>query len=101
MKYLVLLTPAPGRSREEFAAHHIEETKAVWAAYRGGLLREMYFQANPTVATLIYEAADEAAVNAEVDRLPMVEVGLLDRQVVQLGPWLPFEALFDKALMPG
>jgi hypothetical protein len=101
MKFLTLLTPAANRTLAEFTPLLVEEEQILWAAYREGRLREFYFQPAPLVITLVYEAADEAAVNAELDALPMIKAGLLDRQVITLGPWLPLEIIFDKTVMPG
>ncbi|CPR14088.1 hypothetical protein JMY81_12305 [Brenneria goodwinii] len=100
MKFLALLTPAPHRAMSEFGPFLIEEEQVVWAAYRDGKLREFYFQSAPTVITLVYEVKDEAALHAELDSLPMIKAGLLERQVIALGPWLPLEVVFDKSLMP-
>jgi hypothetical protein len=99
MKFLVLLTPAAQRTLAEFAPYAIEEEIAIWGAYRNGQLRECYFQSSPPEVTLIYEAADVADVHIELDRLPMIKAGLLERRVVHLGPWLPIEAVFDRTIM--
>ena len=99
MKYLALLTPTSTAKREDFGPLMIAEEKIVWAAYCAGRLREFYIQPNPTVVSLIFEAPDRAAVDADLDLLPMMKAGLLDRRVVEMGPWQPLEALFDKRLM--
>lgn len=99
MKILVILTPKEGKTRDDFAPFFVDEAKAVWSSYKNGDLREFYFQQSPLVVTLIYEAIDLHSVNIEVDSLPMVEFGLLDRQVIQLGPLLPLEAIFEKTII--
>ena len=99
MKYLVLLTPAAGKKVEDIAPHMVAEIKAVWESYNNGVLREFYFSPGPPVVTLIYEVADEATLHSELDRLPMIQEHLLDRQVVALGPFVQFQALFDKSLL--
>jgi hypothetical protein len=99
MKYLALLTPSPGRTLDEFGPYFVPEERVVWASYRDERLREAYFQPTPPAVILIYEAADSASVDAELDQLPMVKARLLDRQIFHLGPWLPLEKVFDKKLM--
>lgn len=94
MKFLVLLAPAPGRTLDDFKPHMVPEIEAVWASYLGDELREFYFSKDPQVVTLIYELPSAEAVHGAVDALPMVEAGLLDRQVVQLGPFHQIAALF-------
>lgn len=94
MKFLVLLTPAAGKAKDDFQPHMIAEIEAVWMSYLAGDLREFYFSPDPQVVTLVFEANDSAAVNRKIDELPMVEAGLLDRQIVHLGPFHQFQALF-------
>jgi len=100
MKIMALLTMAAGADRAAFGPLLVPEEQVLWAAYRTGSLREWYFQPEPLTVTLIYEAADTAAVERQVDALPMVQAGLLDRQVVTLGPWIPLEVMFDPSLHP-
>ncbi len=85
MKFLVLLTPAEGKMIEDFKPHMVPEIEAVWTSYLGDELREFYFSKDPQIVTLIYELPALEAVHHAVDALPMVEAGLLDRQVVHLG----------------
>lgn len=99
MKYLVLLTPAAGKKAEDISPHKVAEIKAVWRAYLAGTLREFYFSPAPPTVTLIYEVPDATALERELNGLPLVEFGLLDYQVIQLGPFLQFQALFDQGLM--
>ena len=100
MKIMALLTMTADAGRDAFGPLLVPEEQALWASYRQGALREWYFQPEPLAVTLIYEAADTAAVEAEIDSLPMVKAGLLDRQIVTLGPWAPLEVLFDPQFKP-
>jgi hypothetical protein len=99
MQFLVLLTPHAHTSGEAFKPYLVPEQVHVWASYRQGHLREFYFQQEPTVITMIYELPDLDGLHAELDKLPMIEAGLLDRQVVHLGAWAPLEVIFDKTLI--
>jgi hypothetical protein len=94
MKFLVLLTPVAEKTLDDFKQHMVAEIEAVWASYLGDELREFYFSRDPQVVTLIYELPSAKAVHRAVDALPMVEAGLLDRQVVHLGPFHQIAALF-------
>lgn len=98
MKYLVLLTPSVGKTLDEIVPHMVDEIKAVWADYSEGLIREFYFSPSPPIVTLVYEVPNETMLHAKLDGLPMIEEGLLDRQVVMLGPFTQLQALFDKSL---
>ena len=97
MKILALLTPAAGKTPADFGPLLVAEEKAAWAAYRAGTIREVYFQPEPLTVSLVFEAADHAAVEAALRALPMVAAGLLDTRLVTLGPWAALEALFDQA----
>lgn len=97
MKILALLTPAAGKTPADFGPLVVDEEKAVWAAYRAGTIRELYFQPEPLTVSLVFEAADHAAAKEALRAFPMVAAGLLDIRLVTLGPWTMFEALFDKA----
>ncbi len=97
MKFLVLLTPSEGKTLEDFMPHMVPEIEAVWASYLGDELREFYFSKDPQVVTLVYEMPSMEALHRAVDALPMVEEGLLDRQVVHLGPFHQIAVLFAKS----
>ena len=99
MKYLAILEPAAGKTQADFAPLVMAEGLAIWDAYRGGSLREMYFQPAPLVATLVIEAVDEAAVHIMLAMLPFVAQHLFTTKVIMLGPWLPLEKMFDASFM--
>ena len=100
MKIMAQLTMAQGADRAAFGPLLVPEEQVLWAAYREGVLREWYFQPEPLAVTLIYEVADPSEVERQIDALPMVQAGLLDRRIVTLGPWVPLEVLFDPTLRP-
>ncbi len=94
MKILAIFTMAAEADREAFPPLLVPEEQVLWASYRRGALREWYFQPQPLAVTLVYEVPSTEQVHAELDELPMVQAGLLDRQVITLGPWIPLEVLF-------
>lgn len=97
MKILALLTPVAGKTGADFQPLMVAEEKAVWALYRAGTLREMYFQPDPVIVSLVFEAGNPTEVDAALQSFPMVQAGLLEIQIVTLGPWMPLEALFEAA----
>ncbi len=96
MKILALLTPAAGKTPADFGPLVVAEEKAAWDAYRAGTIRDVFFQPEPLTVSLVFEAADHAAVEAALKVFPMVAAGLLDIHLVTLGPWTTLETLFDK-----
>jgi len=98
MKIMALLTPKPTADLTAFGPLLVLEEQVLWGWYKAETLREWYFQTGPVTITLIFEAADFTTVDRDLDALPMIKAGLLDRRVIALGPWLPLEVIFDKAL---
>ena len=99
MKILALLTPAAGTTPADYGPLLVAEEKAVWAAYKAGVVRDLYFQPEPLTVNLVFEAADHAAVQAELAAFPMMAANLLDIRLVTLGPWTMLEMLFDRSLL--
>ncbi|WP_313572646.1 hypothetical protein [Pantoea piersonii] len=97
MKFLVLLTPVAGREPAEFKPYAVAEMQAVWNDYKAGTLREIYFSSSPLIISVIYETSSRDELEQSVARLPMVEVGLLSFQLIELGPMHSFEVLFAPA----
>jgi hypothetical protein len=94
MRYIALLTPVAGAKPEDFAQYSLQEERHVWQLYAKGVIRHMYFQADPIRVVLDFEASDKAAVQAELAELPMVMAGLFASEVIMLGAWLPLAVLF-------
>jgi len=90
MKIQALLTPKRTATPNDFEHYMVQEEQAVWAAYANGDLREMYFQAEPLVVTLVFEANDKNKVRNLLQSFPMVAAQLFDIQLVTLGYWAPF-----------
>ncbi|MDR5806577.1 hypothetical protein [Caballeronia sp. LZ001] len=99
MKYLALLELGPDQQISALGPHLLREEIAVWDAYRRGALREMYYQKDPLVVSLVLESAGTEAVRSELAKLPLIRHELLQARIVTMGPWLPLEKLFDKNLL--
>lgn len=96
MKILLLLTPKPDAGPDEFKPLVVPEEKAVWPLYTAGVIREMYFQPEPTRVALVFEAANKDEVRTHIAAFPMVKAGLFDVDLIELGPWRQIEALFAR-----
>lgn len=97
MKFIALLTPRAGKTEVDFLDLRLAEERRVWELYSGGVIREMHFQPQPLRVALQFEADGAEVVHRHLATLPMVDAGLFDVDVMQLGPWLPFAALFGPA----
>jgi hypothetical protein len=94
MKIMASITLRPGVDRAATQPFIVAEEEHVWADFVAGRLREMYFQDDPVVVTLIFEAAARAEVEGWLAAYPMVAAGLFDIELRELGPWWPLKALF-------
>jgi hypothetical protein len=94
MKVLLLDRPLPGATFEKYQPHIVNEVRHSWAAYKSGLIREIYFrQDRPGVAIMAEAASVEEAKKAFSD-LPLVKAGLIDWDVIPLGAFVNWELLF-------
>jgi hypothetical protein len=94
MKLLCLDVPQPGASLEKYQPHMQEEARHAWHLYKGGIVREIYFrQDRPGVAIIVEcESVDDA--RTALREFPLAKAGLIDWDVIPLGPFLNWESLF-------
>ena len=59
-----------------------------------GFLRSVHFIKGPAGAVLLFEAGDEKEVESHVGRLPLVEAGVVNVEILSLTPFTGFAALF-------
>ena len=55
MKILAIEKEFDGKKAEDFQPHLEAEARQVWELYKKGVIREIYFQADPKSAVLILE----------------------------------------------
>ncbi|WP_238176965.1 hypothetical protein [Kribbella sp. VKM Ac-2566] len=64
------------------------EARYVWAHYATGAVREFYHRADKLGAVLMLEVADiQQTARQVLEELPMLQAGLLTREVVQASIW--------------
>jgi hypothetical protein len=97
MRIVALEQPVPGVADTRFSDAILRaEAEAVWALYRGGAIRELYFRADRHAAVLFLEAADLAAARGIVEQLPLVRERLIEFELVPLEAYPGFERLFAR-----
>ncbi len=90
---------AIGRPRHEADAaaqigrHAAAEMRELWELYRDGAVREMYSPGGPG-AVLVLEAGDRAGAEAVLGRLPLVQAGVVEFEVIELHPFAALAILF-------
>lgn len=82
-----------------FGEHHREllreEAAHVWFLKKQGILREIWFSVHEHVAVLLLECATEEEARQYLDKLPLVQAGLITFDVIPLRSYDGFERLFD------
>lgn len=94
MKVLALEKEVPGVTEAAFKPYLKEEAARVWALYRDGTLREMYFRQDEPSAVLILECEGAEEAQRVLDTLPLVREGLITFDVIPLAPYPGFSRLF-------
>jgi muconolactone delta-isomerase len=75
---------------DEFAAHIEAERERVRELYFDGVVRSIWSRKDAAGAVMLLECADEAAARAAVSSLPLAQRGMLEVQILPLGPYPAF-----------
>ena len=75
MKFLALEHELPTAAAAQFQMHLRAEAARVWELYQAGVLREIYFRADQTLAVLMLECADAGGAREALSSLPLVAAG--------------------------
>lgn len=94
MKFLCLDLPQPGASLEQYQPHMLNEVRHSWQLYKDGLVRDIYFRQDRPGVAIIAEAESMDALKAVLREFPLALAGLIDWDVIPLGPFVNWEALF-------
>ena len=96
MKILAMEIEAEGVRPEEFQPHLREEARGVWGLYQSGVIRELYFRDDRSVAVLMLECRDVKEAQQFLSSLPLVQAGLIRFETVPLAPYPGFARLFSE-----
>ena len=94
MKLLCLDIPRSDATLEEYAPHLQEEVRHTWTLYRSGIVRDIYFRQDRPGVAIIAECASVEDARAILRGVPLARAGLLDWEVIPLGPFTNWEMLF-------
>ena len=94
MKFLCLDIPQPGATMDKYQPHLVDEARHAWTLYKGGILREMYFRQDRPGVAFIAEADSAEAAKQALRGFPLAEAGLIEWDVIPLGPFVNWELLF-------
>jgi muconolactone delta-isomerase len=77
-------------SDAQFAEHIEAERGRVRELYRDGVVRAIWTRKDVAGAVMLIEALDETTAHQAVDSLPLAQRGMLEVQIVPLGPYPAF-----------
>ena len=96
MKILAIEKDTPGTTEEQFAPHLKAEAARAWQLYESGSIRELYFCEEQSIAVLVLECRDADEARDVLNSLPLVQQGLIDFDLLPLGPYPGFARLFER-----
>ena len=97
MKLLCLDIPQPGASLEKYQPHLVAEARHTWQLYKSGILRDLYFRQDRPGVAFIAECDSVEAARQALREFPLAKAGLIDWEVIPLGPFVNWELLFASA----
>ena len=96
MKMLCLDVPQPGATLEKYMPFLQDEVRHGWELYKSGFTRDIYFRQDRPGVAIVAEAESVDAARAELAQFPLAKAGLIDWEVIPLGPMVNWEILFAK-----
>ncbi|QPC02616.1 superoxide dismutase [Xylella fastidiosa subsp. multiplex] len=94
MKLLCLDVPQPGASLEKYQPYMLDEVRHGWQMYKSDIIRDIYFRQDRPGVVFIVEAESVDAARKTLSKFPLAEAGLIGWDVIPLGPFVNWEALF-------
>jgi hypothetical protein len=94
MRLLCLDVPLPGGSPETYHPHLLEEVRHGWQLYKTGFVRDIYFRQDRAGVAIIAESDSVAAARQALAEFPLAKAGLIDWEIIPLGPFVGWESLF-------
>ena len=72
------------------------EARHTWEMYKSGKFREIYFRTDHPGAVIILECENVDEAKKLMADLPLVKAGYIEFEYIPVGPFTPFEGLFEK-----
>ncbi len=94
MKLLCLDIPQPGASLDQYQPHMLNEARHAWKLHSSGIVRDIYLRQDRPGVAIIAECDSVEAARKALRELPLAQAGLIDWEVIPLGPFLNWEMLF-------
>ena len=86
---------ASGVTLEDTVSYTKDEAKLAWEYYTTGRYRQMYGRLDEGGVVVIMEAKNMEEAYKAVDQMPLVKNGLVEYDLIPLGSFFPWTALFN------
>ncbi|HLP17735.1 MAG TPA: superoxide dismutase [Bacteroidota bacterium] len=97
MKFLCLDRPLPDATFDKYQPHLINEVRHTWEAYKKGTIRDIYFRQDRPGVAIILECGSSEEARKFFSEFPLSKAGLIDFDVIPIGPFVNWELLFSTA----
>ncbi len=97
MKILALSHRRPDATDDKFLPYLHEELRRAWELYKNGAIRDFYWRQDRPGVAVFLECESTVEAQNILASLPFVKVGLLDFEVIPLGPFTNWEVLYAPA----
>ncbi|WP_396331473.1 superoxide dismutase [Burkholderia anthina] len=94
MKLLCLDVPLPGASPAAYQPHLLDEVRYGWQLLKRGIVRDIYLRQDRPGVAIIAECESADSAREALRAFPLAKAGLIDWEIIPLGPFLGWEALF-------
>ncbi|MCE7994480.1 MAG: hypothetical protein HEP71_21015 [Roseivirga sp.] len=95
MQFIAVDKMAKEVSEDELNRHLPSELAATVGLYLNEVIRTFYFRLDRPGVVFILEANSLEEVKVELSKLPLVEVGILEFEIIPIGPLTPLGKLFN------
>ena len=82
---------------EKYQPHMRDELHHTWESYRNGTVRDIYFRQDRPGVAIFVECDSTAEARRILSDFPLAKAGLIDFDVIPLGPFTNREMLFAQA----
>ncbi|MFV0408983.1 MAG: YciI family protein [Paracoccus sp. (in: a-proteobacteria)] len=96
MRFICLSRPLEGVGMEQLGPLMGDEVRAAWQLYKDGVIREIYFRQDLIGVAIMAEADSLDAAKAAVANFPLAKAGLIEFDVIPIGPFTFWDVLFAK-----
>lgn len=96
MKILAIDKVMPDATPDKVKETFMDEVNYTVKMYLADVVREMYFRQDRSGTILMLEAPSLEDARSLINKMPMVQEGLIDYELIPVGPFVPLALLLDE-----